>query len=96
MLSDHHPRVLALSPACGGSKGIPRKNIQPVAGKPLLAYTIEQARHTPIISRVVVSTDDTEIAEVAQRYGAEVVWWPAIISGDTASSFFSTPNKGGR
>ena len=78
--------VLAIIPARGGSKGIPRKNLQLIAGKPLLAYTLEQAQHTPAISRVVVSTDDPEITEVAQRYGAEVVWRPADISGDLASS----------
>lgn len=55
-------------------------------GKPLIAYTIEQALKTPSISRVVVSTDDAEIGAVSQQYGAEVVWRPAEISGDTASS----------
>lgn len=78
--------ILAIIPARGGSKGIPRKNIRLLNGKPLLAYTIEQARQTPAISRVVVSTDDPEIGAVAQQYGAEVVWRPAEISGDTASS----------
>ncbi len=78
--------ILALVPARGGSKGIPRKNIQPLAGKPLLAYTIEHARQTPAITRVVVSTDDAEIAAIAQQYGAEVVWRPVEISGDDASS----------
>lgn len=78
--------ILAIIPARGGSKGIPRKNIRLLNGKPLIAYTIEQARQTPAISRVVVSTDDAEIGAVAQQYGAEVVWRPAEISGDTASS----------
>lgn len=78
--------VLAIIPARGGSKGIPRKNIRMVAGKPLLAHNIEQARLTPSITRVVVSTDDGEIAAVAREYGAEVVDRPADISGDTASS----------
>lgn len=79
-------KILAIIPARGGSKGIPRKNLQPLAGKPLLAHTIEQARRTPAITRVVVSTDDVEIASVAQQYGAEVIWRPAEISGDTATS----------
>ncbi len=57
-----------------------------MAGKPLLAYNVEQALQTPSITRVVVSTDDDEIASVAQQYGAEVVQRPADISGDTASS----------
>jgi N-acylneuraminate cytidylyltransferase len=78
--------ILAIIPARGGSKGIPRKNIQPLAGKPLLAYTIEHARATPAISRVVVSTDDAEIAAVAEQYGAGVIWRPAEISGDDATS----------
>lgn len=78
--------ILAIIPARGGSKGIPRKNLQPLAGKPLLAYTIEQARRTPAITRVVVSTDDAEIAAVAEQYGAEVIWRPAEISGDDAAS----------
>src|SRR2546430_3115327 len=64
--------VLALIPARGGSKGIPRKNLMVLAGKPLIAYAIEQARISRRITRVLVSTDDEEIAEVARRYGAEV------------------------
>jgi YrbI family 3-deoxy-D-manno-octulosonate 8-phosphate phosphatase len=79
-------KILAIIPARGGSKGIPRKNIQPLAGKPLLAYSIESAQQTPSITRVVVSTDDPEIAAVARQYGAEVIWRPVEISGDTASS----------
>ena len=79
-------KVLAVIPARGGSKGIPRKNIRPLAGKPLLAYNIEAAHASRSIQRVVVSTDDPEIAQIAQAYGAEVVWRPAEISGDTAAS----------
>jgi N-acylneuraminate cytidylyltransferase len=77
---------LAIIPARGGSKGIPRKNIRPLAGKPLIAYNIEQAKRSRYVNRLVVSTDDAEIAAVAQGYGAEVMWRPAEISGDTASS----------
>lgn len=58
--------------ARGGSKGIPRKNIKLLAGKPLIAYAIETAQAVPQIDRIVVSTDDAEIADVARRYGAEV------------------------
>ena len=65
-------RVIALIPARGGSKGVPRKNIRPLAGKPLIAYSIETARASKLIERVVVSTDDAEIADVARRYGADV------------------------
>lgn len=78
--------VLAIIPARGGSKGLPRKNILPLLGKPLLAYTIEHARHSRLVNRVVVSTDDEEITQVARSYGAEVVHRPAVISGDEASS----------
>lgn len=68
----NRPEVLALIPARGGSKSIPRKNVIPVAGKPLIAWTIEQALACPSISRTLVSTDDAEIAEVARQAGAEV------------------------
>ena len=78
--------ALAIIPARGGSKGIPRKNIRPLAGKPLIAYNILEARRSRFVTRVVVSTDDPEIGAVARQYGAEVVWRPAEISGDTASS----------
>jgi len=64
--------VVALIPARGGSKGVPRKNIRPLAGKPLIAYAIQTARASHLIERVIVSTDDAEIAEVARQYGAEV------------------------
>ncbi|MEW6718164.1 MAG: acylneuraminate cytidylyltransferase [Chloroflexota bacterium] len=78
--------ILAIIPARGGSKGIPKKNLQPLNGKPLLAYSIESALATPFITRVVVSTDDPEIGAAAQQLGAEVVWRPAEISGDLSSS----------
>lgn len=77
---------LAVIPARGGSKGIPRKNVRLLAGKPLLAHSIEQALLARYVTRVVVSTDDEEIAAVARRFGAEVVWRPADLSGDRASS----------
>lgn len=64
--------ILGLIPARGGSKGIPRKNIRPIAGKPLIAWTIEVALAANTIDRVVVTTDDPEIAAVATAYGADV------------------------
>jgi N-acylneuraminate cytidylyltransferase len=79
-------KVMAVIPARGGSKGIPRKNILHVAGKPLLAWSIEAAFASRHVQRVVVSTDDLEIAAVAKKYNAEVVCRPAEISGDNASS----------
>jgi CMP-N,N'-diacetyllegionaminic acid synthase len=66
------PDVLAVIPARGGSKGIPRKNIRPLAGKPLIAYSIEQAKAAARVNRVIVTTDDAEIAEVARLWGADV------------------------
>ena len=63
--------MLALIPARSGSKGIPRKNICPLAGKPLIAWTIESARQSECVDRVVVSTDDSQIAEIAVQWGAE-------------------------
>jgi len=78
--------ILAIIPARGGSKGIPRKNVLPLAGKPLIAYAIEAARESRHIDRVVVSTDDVEIGEVASQYGAEVVWRPAALASDIARS----------
>lgn len=75
--------VLALIPARGGSKGLPGKNILPLAGHPLIAYSIEAALTTPGITRVIVSTDSEEIAEVARRYGAEVPFLrPAAYAAD--------------
>ncbi len=68
----HRLEILALIPARGGSKGVPRKNVRMVAGKPLVAYSIEQALASCRITRTIVSTDDFEIADVAETYGAEV------------------------
>lgn len=65
-------KVLAIISARGGSKGIPGKNIKPLCGKPLLAWTIEAALQAQSIDRVVVSTEDEEIASVAKQFGAEV------------------------
>lgn len=64
--------ILALIPARGGSKGVPRKNLRLLGGKPLIAYSIETARSCPLIDRVIVSTDDQEIAQVARKYSAQV------------------------
>lgn len=64
--------VLALIPARGGSKGLPGKNIRSFSGHPLIAHSIFMARMCPLISRIVVSTEDSKIAEIARDYGAEV------------------------
>lgn len=79
-------KVLAIVPARGGSKGIPRKNLVLVAGKPLLVHTLDQARAAPTVTRLVVSTDSEEIAGVARAHGAEVIRRPDDLSGDSAAS----------
>lgn len=77
--------MLAIIPARGGSKGLPGKNIKDLKGKPLIAYTIEAARASKYITRVVISTDDNEIAKVAVEYGAECPFIrPAELATDTA------------
>lgn len=77
--------TLALIPARGGSKSIPRKNIREIAGKPLIAWTIEAALAAKGIARVVVSTEDEEIAAVARAWGAEVPFMrPAELATDDA------------
>jgi len=78
--------VIAIIPARGGSKGIPRKNLVPVGGKPLLWWTLDQCRRTPEISLTCVSTDDEDIARLASQEGAEVIRRPPGLSGDDASS----------
>lgn len=65
-------RVMALIPARGGSRGVPRKNIRLLLGRPLIAYSIQHAQASVHINRIVVSTDDAEIAEIARQWGAEV------------------------
>ena len=64
--------ILALIPARGGSKGIKRKNLVEIQGKPLIAYSIEHALESHLINRVIVSTDDEEIKKVSLGYGAEI------------------------
>ena len=79
--------VVAILLARGGSKGLPRKNILPLAGKPLLAYSIKSAKSSHYVDRVVVSTEDEEIASVAREYGAEVPFVrPAKLADDLATS----------
>lgn len=78
--------VCVVIPARGGSKGIQKKNLQLLGGHSLVARSIMQAREAMLVTEVVVSTDDEEIAAEARRYGARVVERPVEISGDTASS----------
>lgn len=79
--------MLAVIPARGGSKGVPKKNIKLLDNKPLIAYTIEAAIQSGVFKKVIVSTDSEEIAEIAGKYGAEVPFIrPVAISGDDVSS----------
>src|SRR5689334_22636780 len=78
-----NPEILALIPARGGSKGIPRKNIRLFSGSPLIAWSIAAARQSESVTRVIVSTDDEEIAAVARAWGAETPFLrPAEFSQD--------------
>ena len=84
------PYVAGFIFARGGSKGVPRKNIRLLAGKPLIAYAIQTAKESRFINRVIVSTDDDEIARIAIQSGAEVPFMrPAELSGDTAPEWFA-------
>ena len=80
-------KKIAIIPARGGSKRIPRKNIKPFMGKPILAYSIEAALQSGLFDEVMVSTDDIEIAEVARQYGARV---PFMRSEATANDYATT------
>lgn len=71
-MSETKPTVLGIIPARGGSKSIPKKNIALLCGKPLIAWTVEAALRSSALSRVIVSTDDKEIAELVRQWGAEV------------------------
>ena len=79
--------TIALIPARGGSKRIPRKNIKNFCGKPIIAYSIEAASASKCFDRIIVSTDDEEIASIAIQYGAEV---PFIRPLELADDFVST------
>lgn len=78
---------IAIIPARGGSKRIPRKNIKPFMGKPIIAYSIEAAMRSELFDEVMVSTDDEEIAEIARKYGAKV---PFMRSAETSNDYAGT------
>lgn len=82
----HCMKIGAIIPARGGSKGIPCKNLRPIAGYPLVVHAIRAALGCGLVERVAVSTDDPMIAAASQAAGAEIIWRPADLSGDTASS----------
>jgi CMP-N,N'-diacetyllegionaminic acid synthase len=80
-------RILGVITARGGSKGIPRKNIKDLAGKPLIAYTIEEAKKSKLLTRCIVSTDDSEIAEISKKYDADIPFIrPSEIAQDDSTS----------
>lgn len=78
--------IMGLITARGGSKGIPGKNIFPVAGKPLIAWTIEEALKSRLLNKLIVSTDDSRIIEISREFGAEVPFMrPSELAGDNSS-----------
>ena len=79
-------RILGITPARGGSKSIPKKNIKEICGKPLIAWTIEAAKKSRLLDRYVVSTEDKEIAEISKQYGAEVIDRPPELAIDEATT----------
>ena len=80
-----HPKILGIITARGGSKGVPGKNIKLLGGKPLIVYTIEAAKKSGVFDRIILTTDDPKIAEVAKKWGAEVPFLrPAELATDTA------------
>ena len=86
-MRDNQNRALCVIPARGGSKRIPRKNVKYFLGKPLIAYSIEAALNSGVFERVIVSTDDAEIADVAVKFGAQVPFMrDAALSDDYATS----------
>lgn len=81
----NNPKILCLIPARGGSKRLPRKNILPLKGKPMICYTIEAAIESQVFDDIYVSTDDKEIAEISRSCGVEVISRPEELAGDLVS-----------
>ncbi len=87
-MKDNSNQIWALIPARGGSKGVPRKNIRLLGEFPLIAYSIAACKLSSRISRIIVSTDDEEIASIARTYGAEVPFLrPKEVSGDNSTDY---------
>ena len=82
------PKVLAIIPARGGSKGLPRKNVRALGGKPLIAHSIDTARRSSVVDRVIVTTEDEEIAQAARAHGGDVPFMrPLELSADETLMF---------
>jgi CMP-N,N'-diacetyllegionaminic acid synthase len=87
-MNSQTPCIVGAICARGGSKGVPRKNLRPLLGKPLIVHTIECARQCPRLSRVIISTDDEEIAAVSRQHGAHVPFLrPAHLAQDNSSKW---------
>src|SRR5664279_2017830 len=84
---------LAIIPARGGSKWIPRKNILEFNGKPIIAYSIETALKSTLFEEVMVSTDDSEIASIAERYGAKIPFFRSKMTADDHSTTMEVINE---
>ena len=82
-------KTIAFIFARGGSKGVKRKNIRPLGGKPLIAYSIEGAKQSSLIDDVYVSTEDDEIAKISSSYGAKVIERPRELAGDNSPEWLS-------
>ena len=86
MIKDH--KIISIITARGGSKGLPKKNIKKLQGKPLIAWTIEAAKKSKYLDKIIVTTDSKEISEVAKEFGAEVPFIrPSHLATDNSSSF---------
>jgi CMP-N-acetylneuraminic acid synthetase len=78
--------IIGITPARGGSKGIPKKNIKVISGKPLIAWTIESAKESKVLDRYVVSTEDEEILQVVREYSTDVIRRPLELATDEATT----------
>lgn len=81
------PKILAIIPARGGSKRLPKKNTLSLCGKPLISWTIEEALKSKYITKTIVSSDDNEILNIAKKYGSEIIKRPSQLASDTSTSF---------
>jgi len=87
-MADKKQKIIAIIPARGGSKGLPGKNIKPLLGKPLIAWTIEHAKKSKYIDKLIVSTDDKKIAVISKKYGADIPFLrPKELAQDNSSTF---------
>ena len=84
---NNNKTFLAIIPARGGSKRLPRKNVLDLCGKPLISYTIEAGLKSKYIDKVIVTSDDEEILSISKRYGADIIVRPEELGSDTATTF---------